>query len=55
MGIDYLEKGIYAIGKVFIINLNSVSSYKLACFLEQIDEASCEFKREDNLLFIEKK
>lgn len=49
-----IEKGIYAVGEHFVIDLNVVSSYQLACFLEQL-QTHFECSREGDLLFIEKK
>lgn len=50
-----IEKGIYAIGENYVIDFNIVSSYGLACFLEQLELDAFECSRDGDLLFIEGK
>ena len=47
--------GIYAVGKHYVVNLNDVSSYNLACLLDSLNPDEFNFKRDKDLLFITKK
>lgn len=47
--------GIYSVGEHYVVNLNDVSSYNLACLLDQLNPDEFNFKRDKDLLFITKK
>ena len=47
--------GIYAIGENYVVNINYVSSYSLACLLDSLRPDEFVFNRDGDLLFIVKK